>query len=66
MLVTVRLNDKLTECLTSMTKYFHKKKLEKNQTTHMQKAIKKTARSDMNEYKILEDTLNDGLSISIQ
>ena len=75
MLATVRLNDELTELLTSLTERFHKKKsdvireairfyakeLEKNQTTRMQKAIKKTARRDMHEYKILEDTLNDGL-----
>ncbi len=75
MLATVRLNDELAELLTSITKQFHKKKsdvireairfyakeLEKNQSTRMQKAIKKTAKSDLSEYKILEDTLHDGL-----
>ena len=75
MLATVRLNDELSELLNSMTKKFHKKKsdiireaisfyakeLENNQSTRMQKAIKKTAKSDFNEYKEFEETLNDGL-----
>jgi predicted transcriptional regulator len=75
MLATVRLNDELSELLTSITERFHKKKsdvireairfyateLEKNQKTRMQKAMQKTAKSDFKEYKILEDTLNDGL-----
>ena len=75
MLATVRLNDELTELLTSITERFHKKKsdvireairfyakeLEQNQSTRMQKAMKKTAESDFNEYKTLEETLRDGL-----
>jgi len=75
MLATVRLNDELTELLTSITERFHKKKsdvireairfyaqeLEKNQKTRMQKAMERTAKSDLKEYKALEDTLNDGL-----
>jgi predicted DNA-binding protein len=75
MLATVRLNDELTELLNSITQRFHKKKsdvireaikfyaqeLEKNQKTRMQKAMKKTEKSDFKEYQILEDTLNDGL-----
>ena len=75
MLATVRLNDELTELLTSITERLHKKKsdvireaiklyakeLDKNQSTRMQNAMKKTAQSDFDEYKILENTLNDGL-----
>jgi len=75
MLATVRLNDELTELLTSITERFHKKKsdvireaikfyakeLEKTQSTRMQNAMKKTAKSDFDEYKTLEETLHDGL-----
>jgi predicted transcriptional regulator len=75
MLATVRLDDELTELLTSITEWFHKKKsdiireairfyaqeLETNQKTRMQKAMERTAKSDFKEHKILEETLNDGL-----
>lgn len=75
MLATVRLNDELTELLTSITEKFHKKKsdvireairfyateLEKNQTTRIQNAMKKTAQSDFHEHKMMEDTVDDGL-----
>jgi predicted DNA-binding protein len=75
MLATVRLNSEMEEILNSLTKRFHKKKsdvireairfyadeLNKNQKTRMQKAMQKTAKSDFSEYKILEESLNDGL-----
>jgi len=75
MLATVRLNDELEELLNSLTQRFHKKKsdvireairfyateLEKTHKTRMQKAMEKTAKSDFKEYKLLEETVNDGL-----
>jgi len=65
----------MEEILTSITERFHKKKsdvireairfyadeLNKNQKTRMQNAMQKTAKSDFVEYKILEESLNDGL-----
>ena len=74
MLATVRLNSEMEEILTSITERFHKKKsdvireairfyadeLNKNQKTRMQNAMQKTAKSDFVEYKILEESLNDG------
>ncbi len=75
MLATVRLNDELEEILNSLMQRFHKKKsdvireairfyaneLEKNHKTRMQKAMEKTAQSDLKEYKILQETIDDGL-----
>ncbi len=75
MLATVRLNSEMEEILNSLTQRFHKKKsdiirealrfyadeLNKNQKTRMQNAMAKTAKSDFLEYKILEESLNDGL-----
>ncbi len=75
MLATVRLNSEMEEILNSLTHRFHKKKsdvireairfyadeLNKNQKTRMQNAMQKTAKSDFVEYKILEESLNDGL-----
>ncbi|MDF1883975.1 CopG family transcriptional regulator [Sulfurimonas sp. SAG-AH-194-C21] len=75
MLATVRLNSEMEEILNSLTQRFHKKKsdvirealrfyadeLNKNQKTRMQKAMAKTAKSDFKEYKILEETVDDGL-----
>ena len=75
MLATVRLNSEMEDILTSLTQRFHKKKsdvireairfyadeLNKNQKTRMQNAMQKTAKSDFAEYKILEESLNDGL-----
>jgi Arc/MetJ-type ribon-helix-helix transcriptional regulator len=75
MLATVRLNSEMEDILTSLTQRFHKKKsdvireairfyadeLNKNQKTRMQNAMQKTAKSDFSEYKILEESLNDGL-----
>jgi len=75
MVATVRLNSELEETLNHISEKLHKKKsdiirdaisfyaksLEENKKIKLQKAIKKTAKSDFNEYKNMEDSLNDGL-----
>jgi len=75
MTATVRLDSELEEILNSVAKRFHKKKsdvireaisfyaksLEKNQKTRLQAAMQKTSKSDFEEYKDLEDSLDDSL-----
>jgi len=75
MVATVRLNSELEETLNHISEKLHKKKsdiirdaisfyaksLEENKKIKLQKAIKKTNKSDFNEYKNMEDSLNDGL-----
>ena len=75
MIATVRLNDELGETLNSIAKSLHKKKsdiireailfyaksLEESQKNRLHNAIKKTTKDDFNEYKNMEDTLNDGI-----
>ena len=75
MIATVRLNAELEETLNSVSKSLHKKKsdiireailfyaksLENNKKNRLQNAIKKTTKRDFNEYKNMEDTLNDGI-----
>ncbi|MCD6259417.1 MAG: CopG family transcriptional regulator [Helicobacteraceae bacterium] len=71
MIATVRLNSEMEELLNSISTKFHKKKsdvirdaikyyaqnLEKNQKTRLQKAMAKTMKSDMKEYKEIEGSL---------
>ena len=75
MVATVRLDTELEDILNSITKRFHKKKsdiireaikhyakhIEKNQKSRLQNAISKTMKSDFNEYRELEDSLDDSL-----
>ena len=75
MIATVRLNAELEETLNSVAKSLHKKKsdiireailfyaksLENSKINRLNSAIKKTAELDFNEYKSMEDTLNDGI-----
>ncbi len=75
MVATVRLNSELEETLNNIAQKLHKKKsdiirdaisfyaknLEDSKKIGLQKAIKKTSKSDFNEYKEMEDTLNDSL-----
>ena len=75
MIATVRLNDELVETLNSVAKSLHKKKsdiireailfyaksLENNKKDRLQSAINKTTKHDFNEYKKIEDTLDDGI-----
>ncbi len=75
MVATVRLDSELEEILSSISKKFHKKKsdvireaisfyaknLEQNQKTRLQKAMDKTMKSDFQEYKGLESSLDDSL-----
>ena len=75
MIATVRLNDELEETLNSVAKSLHKKKsdiireailfyaksLENHKKNRLHNAIKKTTKDDFNEYKKMEDTLDDSL-----
>jgi len=75
MVATVRLNSELEAILNDLSKKFHKKKsdvireaisyyaesLEKEKKSRIQKAIAKTATSDFEVYKELEDTLDESL-----
>ena len=75
MVATVRLNSELEETLNSIAKRFHKKKsdiireaitfyadnLEKTKKTRLQKAIDKTYKADLAEYKDMEESLDDAL-----
>lgn len=75
MIATVRLNAELEETLNSVAKSLHKKKsdiireailfyaesLENSKKNRMKNAIKKTSKNDFDEYKNMEDTLNDGI-----
>ena len=75
MIATVRLDSELEEILNSVAKKFHKKKsdvireaisfyaknLEMTQKSRLQNAMEKTMKSDFNEYKELEETLDDSL-----
>ena len=75
MIATVRLNAELEETLNSVSKSLHKKKsdiireailfyaksLENNKKNRLKNAIQKTTKHDFNEYKNMEDTLNDGI-----
>ena len=75
MIATVRLNAEVEEVLNSVSKSLHKKKsdiireailfyaksLENSKKNRLQNAIKKTSQHDFDEYKKMEDTLNDGL-----
>ena len=75
MIATVRLNAEVEEVLNSVSKSLHKKKsdiireailfyaksLENSKKSRLQSAIKKASQHDFNEYKNMEDTLNDGI-----
>jgi len=75
MIATVRLNTELEKTLNSVAKSLHKKKseiirdailfyaksLESNKKSRLQNAINKTSKHDFNEYKNMENTLNDGI-----
>jgi predicted DNA-binding protein len=75
MVATVRLSSELEETLNDISQKLHKKKsdiireaisfyaksLEDSKKTRLQDAIKKTNNSDFNEYKDMEDSINDGL-----
>lgn len=74
-MATVRLNDELEKTLNSVAKSLHKKKsdiireailfyaksLESSKKSRLQNAINKTSKHDFNEYKNMENTLNDGI-----
>jgi len=75
MIATVRLNAELEETLNSVAQSLHKKKsdiireailfyaksLQDSKKKRLHNAIKKTTKHDFNEYKKMEDTLDDGL-----
>ena len=75
MIATVRLNNELEETLNSIAKSLHKKKsdiireaiqfyaksIEDSKKNRLQSAIKKTTKQDFDKYKMMEDTLNDGI-----
>jgi predicted transcriptional regulator len=74
MIATVRLDSELEEILNNLSKQFEKKKseiireaisfyaksLEAKKKDRLQKAIEKSLNSDFYEYKLMEESLNDG------
>jgi len=74
MVATVRLDSELEEILNNLAKQFEKKKseiireaigfyakaLEAKKNDRLQKAIEKSLSSDYNEYKLMEESLDDG------
>lgn len=75
MVATVRLSTELEETLNNISQKMHKKKsdiirdaisfyaqsLEDSKKARLQEAIDKTQDMDYNEYKSMEESLNDGL-----
>jgi predicted transcriptional regulator len=75
MIATVRLNDELEDTLNTIAKSLHKKKsdiireailfyaksLQDSKKKRLHNAIDKTAKYDFDEYKNIEDTINDGI-----
>ncbi len=75
MIATVRLNAELEETLNSVAKSLHKKKsdiireailfyaksLQNSKKKSLHNAINKTIKHDFNEYKNMENTINDGI-----
>lgn len=76
MVATVRLDSELEAILNRLSKEFEKKKseiireaisfyaksLENKKKNRLHKAIEKTTSKDYDEYKLMEDTLNDGFT----
>ena len=74
MVTTVRLDSELEAILNRLAKEFEKKKseiirdaisfyakaIEHRKKNRLHQAIQKTANSDFNEYKLLEEVLDDG------
>ena len=75
MVTSFRIDNQLSEILNSLVFDMKKQKSEiirdsikfyaenikAKQKSRLQKAIQKTAKADMREYKIFEETINDGL-----
>jgi len=75
MVASFRIDNQLSEILNSLVFDMKKQKSEiirdsikfyaenikAKQKSRLQKAIQKTAKADMREYKIFEETINDGL-----
>jgi len=76
MVATVRLDSELETILNGLSKEFHKKRseiireaisfyakaIENRKKNRLHEAIDKTAKRDYDEYKLLEETLNDGFT----
>lgn len=76
MVATVRLDSELEATLNNLSKKFHKKRsdiireaisfyaknLEETKKTKLQNAIDKTMMKDFDEYKMMEETLDDGIT----
>jgi predicted transcriptional regulator len=76
MIATVRLDSELEAILNGLSKQFEKKRsaiireaisfyaksIENRKKNRLQQAIKKTANQDYNEYKLLDEILNDSFT----